>query len=216
MNNDPLVECMQNIMNSMSKTSAEHDELAHSQQRTSQFGHSPLNNNRTSDSADIVVTSEKALWRIEYRNANYGKMSYVATVMLDKYDQSVQAIIGAIEAAKNKGFRDFGDNWNCDKYPLHDGDKKIPQNAKPENYKGKYYLYARSYVKPIILNTEGDMFQDNANVKVNLSARLYEGSVAMSFFSLLQPELWNILLSCKFAGRQCSRTINRRSSLSLR
>ena len=57
MSNNPQVECMQSIMNSTPKNSAEHDELAHSQQRASQLQYSPLYNNcfsgQAADSAPI-------------------------------------------------------------------------------------------------------------------------------------------------------------------
>ena len=56
MSNNPQVECMQSIMNSTPKNSAEHDELAHSQQRASQLQYSPLYNNCFSGQAADSAT----------------------------------------------------------------------------------------------------------------------------------------------------------------
>lgn len=138
--------------------------------------------NGSSAQATTATTSANALWRVDYKASQDGRKSYVATVMLNKSDATVHDVINAINAAKNKGIKDFGDNWNCNFNSLHDGDKEIPQNAKPENYRGKYYLYARSYVQPIIVSAKGDLLQDREKVYVNLPASLYEGPVCLKFF----------------------------------
>lgn len=185
--NNPLAECMLSIMNSKSQTSAEHDKLANAQQSASQLEYSPLQNNcsseQTTASTVIVTTSAKALWRIDLRDSRNAKKTYVATVVLDKSaKQSVEAVTYGINAANDKSIRDFGNNWYCNRYPLYDGDAEIPNNAKPDNYRGKYYLYARSYVKPIIVDGKGKLLQDNDKVYVGLSKSQYDGSVAMSFY----------------------------------
>ena len=141
-----------------------------------------IGNGFSAQAKTTVTTGTKTLWRLDCRVSLDGRKSYVATVMLHKYDPSVNGVVNAINVAKNKGVQDFGSNWSCNFNPLHDGDKETPQNARPENYKGKYYLYARSNVQPIIVNSKGDLLQDNEKVYVNLSASLYEGSVAMRFF----------------------------------
>ena len=186
MNNNTLAEGILSIMNSTPKNSAEHDERAHSQQRTSQLQYSPLYNNCSSEqaanSAVLVTTSAKAIWRVDCKTSNDGKKSYVATVLLDKSDPSAQTVFNAINVAKNKGLRDFWNNWNCDNYPIHDGDKETPENANSENYKGRYYLYARSNAQPIIVSATAELLQDNKDVYVDCSTFLYEGPVAMRFF----------------------------------
>ena len=58
MNNNTLADGILSIMNSTPKNSAEHDERAHSQQRTSQLQYSPLYNNCSSEQAEDSAYSE--------------------------------------------------------------------------------------------------------------------------------------------------------------
>lgn len=216
MSNNTLAEGILSVLNSMPQNRAEHDELAHSQQRASQLQqYNPLYNNcsseQTEDSLLSVTTGLKTLWRVNLRDSSNGKKTYVATVLLDKSDkQSVKAVIDAINAANGKGIRDFGDDWNCKKYPLHDGDVEIPSNAKPENYRGKYYLYARSYALPVIIDANGQLLQDSENVYVNLTASQYEEPVAMRFYpySKLNSGKLNSGIACALKGLMAIRATN--------
>ena len=132
-----------------------------------------------------VNTSVNTLWYGNFSNTaktNNGKSSYFVTIVLNKADPSIEKIKSAIDAASNDGVKKFGGSFNSPQSPLHDGDIECPQNANAMDYKGKFYIYARSDKLPVVIDEQNNLLQDNDKTHSPIPASFCEGPVHLEFY----------------------------------
>ena len=114
----------------------------------------------------------------EPTSVNGGPARYSTAILIPKSDtQTVQAIIGAINAALEQGIAKFGGkmpNRATLKLPLRDGDVE----SEDEAYKGHYFLNAHSKSAPQIVDQNIKKITDRSEVYSGCYAR-----VSLNFFA---------------------------------
>ena len=139
----------------------------------------------SSNNSISVRTSNKIVWEFVQsgKGNTYGQQRYVVRIILDKHDPSVSSVKNAIASAFKEGAKRFGADFEeTAMNPLHDGDKELPQNGRIEKYRGKYYMYGRSSVPPIVLNDEGVLIQDSLGCRASSPLTRCEGAAFVEFF----------------------------------
>lgn len=152
--------------------------------------HTSVNNSDVSSenqNSKNFTTGENTTWHIytksnDAQNTN-SKSLYSVKIVIDKSAPSTPSLPKAIKAAYDEGLKRFSDsfknNFSCN---IHDGDEEHPSNANPEKYKGKYYFYANSNKKPIIVDEKLNLLQDNTTTYSNQPITSGQGPVSIEFY----------------------------------
>lgn len=207
---DYLSSAMINIINGTNENQTQHvDNMINTmpQGYTHTSAETNSDKNLAKHQRQDVTTGKTTTWRIIMPHSNNQSKNstsrYTTLITIGKSDTSVNALFDAVQAAIEASCRKFGNDFaKKAKSPIHDGDNEFPANADPDNYRGKFYVYARSYDFPAIFDIKGkrlngESLQVNSQTQSNNLPKLGEGSAHITFYPYSNSGMWGVSCSTK-------------------